>query len=269
MLGRDGLQRTRDEFQRDRPGDRLPFAAFLDHGRDQALIAREPFVGKSVLVGDPAFVHRRILEWHNAQYAVALRLHDQVAAERIMRRHRSAPRELPGPRRVAERLRRERAHGADVDHVAGQLGVHAPTDERDDLRVLAAADHAELHHAGDLLPEAHATRALDAARHFLRRHERSQVLVEDDALGLGIAGRRPPVADREILQLAFAALVADRAVERMVDQQEFHHALLRLLRLRGLRPDLHALGGRGRACGQRLRRLFHLDETHPAVGGDR
>ena len=39
------------------------------------------------------------------------------------------------------------------------------------------------------------------------------------------------VADREVLQLALAALVADRAVERMVDQQELHHALLRLDRL--------------------------------------
>ena len=29
-------------------------------------------------------------------------------------------------------------------------------------------------------------------------------------------------AHRQVLQLALAALVADRAVERMVDQQEFH-----------------------------------------------
>ena len=34
-------------------------------------------------------------------------------------------------------------------------------------------------------------------------------------------------AERQVLQLALAALVADRAVERMVDQQEFHRRLLR------------------------------------------
>src|SRR5260221_328945 len=55
----------------------------------------------------------------------------------------------------------------------------------------------------------------------------SQVLVHHDALGLGVARGRRPVAHGEVLQLAFAALVADRAVERMVDEQELHHALLR------------------------------------------
>src|SRR5881392_3920939 len=47
-----------------------------------------------------------------------------------------------------------------------------------------------------------------------------------------IARGRAAVTDREILQLAFAALVADRTVERMVDQQELHDALLGLERLR-------------------------------------
>ena len=48
------------------------------------------------------------------------------------------------------------------------------------------------------------------------------------------------VADREILQLAFAALVADGTVERMVDEQELHHALLRLYRLRRSGTHDHA-----------------------------
>ena len=34
-------------------------------------------------------------------------------------------------------------------------------------------------------------------------------------------------AHREILQLALAALIADRAVERMIDEQEFHRRFLR------------------------------------------
>jgi hypothetical protein len=36
------------------------------------------------------------------------------------------------------------------------------------------------------------------------------------------------IGDGLVLEVAFAALVADRAIERMVDQQEFHHALARL-----------------------------------------
>jgi hypothetical protein len=36
--------------------------------------------------------------------------------------------------------------------------------------------------AGDLLAEAHAARAVDAARHLLGRDQRAEVLVEHDAL---------------------------------------------------------------------------------------
>jgi hypothetical protein len=93
--------------------------------------------------------------------------------------------------------------------------------------------------------------------------------VEHDALLLAIARRRAAVADGEILQLAFAALIADGAVERMVDQQELHHALLRLDRLLRMRPRFHALGDRRCARRQRLGRLLDLHEAHPAVGGDR
>src|SRR6185503_6370733 len=106
-----------------------------------------------------------------------------------------------------------------------ELAVDRAADEGDDLRVLAAPGHAELHHAGDLLAEAHAPRALDAARH-VGRDEGAQVLVHDDALLFLVARGAAAVADREVLQLALAALVADRAVERVVDEQELHHALL-------------------------------------------
>ena len=54
-----------------------------------------------------------------------------------------------------------------------------------------------------------------------------EVLVLDHALALGVARDVAAEAHREILQLALAALVADRAVERMVDQQELHRRLLR------------------------------------------
>ncbi len=47
------------------------------------------------------------------------------------------------------------------------------------------------------------------------------------ALALGVARDAAAEAHREILELALAALVADRAVERMVDQQELHRRFLR------------------------------------------
>ena len=42
---------------------------------------------------------------------------------------------------------------------------------------------------------------------------------------------------RLILQIALAALIADRAIERMIDQQEFHHAFARFFDQRRLGVD--------------------------------
>src|SRR6266496_4542335 len=168
--------------------------------------------------------------------------------------HGFAPRQLPVARRVAERLGGERADRAQVDDVSGELGVHRLADESDDLGVLAAPDHAELHDAADLLAEAHAARAVDAARH-VGRDERTQALVQHHALLFGVARGALAVADREVLELAFAALVADRAVERMVDEQELHHAVLRVPRVVGARKHFHAFADRRGASGLGLGRL--------------
>ena len=55
----------------------------------------------------------------------------------------------------------------------------------------------------------------------------------------------------------------------MVDQQELHHALARLLHRRRVGLDHHAVAHRHRAGGDRLRRLLHLDQAHAAIAGDR
>src|SRR4029079_18129104 len=133
--------------------------------------------------------------------------------------HGLAARELPVAGAVAEGLGSERADRTEVDHVPRELGIHRAAHEGEDLRVLAAPGHAELHDAGDFLPEPDAARAVDAARH-VGRDERPDVLVYHHALLLLVARSRTAIADGEVLQLALASLVADRAVERMVDEQE-------------------------------------------------
>ena len=100
-----------------------------------------------------------------------------------------------------------------------------------DFHVLATAGGAELLDAGDVLAETHAARAVNAARH-VGGDQRPEVLVLHHALALVETRRVAAEAHGEILQLALAALVADRAVERMIDEQELHG---RLLRADGLR----------------------------------
>ncbi|MPM93031.1 hypothetical protein SDC9_140167 [bioreactor metagenome] len=109
---------------------------------------------------------------------------------------------------------------------------------------------------------------MDAAAHFLGRHQRADALVEHHPLGFVVAARAAAVTHRQVLQLALAALVTDRAVERMVDQEELHHRLLRGFRLVAVGVDHHARSD-GRGAGrQRLGRFLDLDQAHPAVGCD-
>src|SRR5215467_12014018 len=51
---------------------------------------------------------------------------------------------------------------------------------------------------------------------------------------------RVAVVDAELLQAAFAGLIADRAIERMIDKQEFHYPALTFLHQRRVRPNSQA-----------------------------
>ena len=93
-------------------------------------------------------------------------------------------------------------------------------------------------------------------------------------LRLGEAGLAAAVAHRLVLQRALAALVADRAVERVVDEQELHHALLRLVgdRRGELGVDDHAVGDGDRAGRLRLghrRGRCRRRGPRPGTGGRR
>src|SRR5262249_47402578 len=145
-----------------------------------------------------------------------------------------------------------------------------------DLQVLAASDGAELRHAGNFGGEADAARALDAAVHR-RLHQRTEILVLDGAFVLLEAAGVDAIRHGLVLQVAFAPLVADRAVERMIDQQELHHPLARLAHHRRAGLDLRRLALRtrpavahppGAGC-DRLGRARELHQAHAAIARDR
>ncbi len=73
-----------------------------------------------------------------------------------------------------------------------------------------------------------------------------------------------------VLEAAFAGLIADRAVQRVVDEQELHDRPLRLVGVRRGGADdhavLHHLGGAG---GLELAHAFDLDHAHAALADDR
>ena len=229
------------------------------------------------LVGNPFLVDRVIDARQDAHDLAAARIDPDRRAERVHDVDRFGLGVFPRPGMERGRFRGQGADRAKVDDVALQFRGQRLLQIGGDLHVLAAADRAELRNARDLGHEAHAARALDAAVHR-GLDQRTDIFVFDGALVLGEPGRVGAIAHRLILQIAFAALVADRAVERMVDEQELHHALARLARHRRIGEDDRRLAVRAgaeilhrhRAGRGRLRRpAFHLDEAHPAVAGDR
>jgi len=145
--------------------------------------------------------------------------------------------------------------------------VDALFDIGTDFRILATLGRTELLLARDLLAETDTTRAMNTAGH-IGRDQRADILVFDDAFAVVVTRNIPAVAHRDILQLALATLVANRAVQRMIDEQEFHRRLLRSDGLRGFRKNLHALADRCRTGWHRLGRFLHFDQAHAAVGRD-
>ena len=94
--------------------------------------------------------------------------------------------------------------------------------------------------------ETHATVALDAPVHLVI-DERTEVLVAERALREPVAAVVVTGHHRHVLQMALAALVADRAIVRMVHHQPLDDARAEFARFRILDRDARAFGGRRHA----------------------
>ncbi len=65
-------------------------------------------------------------------------------------------------------------------------------------------------------------------RVMIRLDEWPDIFVLNRALVLLVTAGIDAVSLRLVLQIAFATLIADRTVKRVIDQQELHHAFARL-----------------------------------------
>ncbi len=265
------------------PGTRVP-----DQRRGDPVGGRGVAEAPPALVAVPLLVDRRVVAGQTAQHLPATVVGPHRAAGRavLAGRRRGDQVERAGPEPVL--LTGERADRADLDGVAGEVRV-----ERDvplalaDLSVAGALAAEEVvavdvdllaggavHQVdelvpGDLLGEPGAALAEHAAlpvqQHLAGDVDRllvlPLVLVEP---GVGAAG-----AHRLVLQRALTALVTGRAVQRVVDQQQLHHAGLGLGRDRRAELGLHdhALGHRLGTRGDRLALALHLDQALPAGAG--
>ena len=82
--------------------------------------------------------------------------------------------------------------------------------------------HAQFHAACNFLSKTNTACAMDAATHLFHADEGPYIFMKHHAFFFVIAGSTATIAHRQILQLALATLVANRAVKRVVDQQKLH-----------------------------------------------
>ena len=221
---------------------------------------------EAAAVAQPAPVDRVGVDAEVAHELVARRLHDGAAADAARRARALDLLEVPRPGLEAVRRRGQRADRADLHRVAGEVRRERLVRERHHLGLVAALHEADQRVAGDLVGEAGAAVAQDAAL-AVEQHEvadRDRLL--EVALLLDVAALARAVAERLVLQRALAALVAHRAVQRVVGEQQLEDALLGPLRRRRLGVDLHVRRHRDHARRRQLRTAaaVDLDEAHPA-----
>src|SRR6185312_6535128 len=137
-----------------------------------------------------------------------------------------------------------------------------------DERVRAALGEDQLVVLGDLLAEAHAAVAEDAALTVDRDQRTEREWLLEVPLRLDHPGAAKAPAKGDVLQRALAALVTDGTVERVVDEQELDDGVLGVADAIGLGVDDHPVLDRRRARRLELRDPLDLDEAHPA-GADR
>ena len=231
---------------------------------DEAALGVHPLDAVATLVAQPTVVDRLGVDTEQSHEPVRRRLQRTAALHRARVARRLDRVEVPGPRLEAIWLRGQRADRADLHRVAGEVGVEGLLGEVEHLHAVAALDEVDQGVAGDLVGEARAAPALDATL-AVEQHE---IADRDRLLEVPLLLDEPRLAgterERLVLQRALAAAVADRAVERVVHEQELEHAVLDLLHrvaLRVARPCLrHGRGARGREAAH----AFDLDEAHAA-----
>ncbi len=261
-------QPLRRRLDRLGPGRRAQVAALADHRLGDAVGRVDHLVAEAALVAEPPVVDLVVVARQHPHDVLVADGELDVALARAERADRSRVLDVPGAGAEAVGLRRQGAHRAELDDVAVEGGDVGLVVEGPDEGAVAALEQLELLVLGDLLAEAHAAVAEDAALavDLDERGERKRLL--EVALGVGHAAAARAPAHRDVLERALAALVADGAVERVVDEQELDDRVLGLLDAIGLGVDDHPVAHRRRARGLELRDPLDLDQAHPA-GADR
>ena len=162
----------------------------------------------------------------------------------------------------------ESANGTDVHGVARQLVVDGYSWKYIDHRSITSFDDTEFAGTADLIAEAGASCAHDAT--VSPDGDRwPQFLGMPDVLVLDEAASVWSVRIGVILQDALTSLVANRAIQRVVDQLELHDGVAGIHRYFAFGLDLEAICDSLRTGDHWLGRTIALDHADTAIAGYR
>src|SRR4051794_2938526 len=259
------LERRGGLLERPLPGDLAQVAAVAHERRGDPLGRVNRLVGKAALVAEPAVVHLGVVAREDADdLGVVPDRELDVALARAQRAQRTCVLDVPGPCAEAVGGRGERAHRAELDDVAAERRDVGAAVVGAYEGVVASLEEHQLVVLGHLLREADAAVAEDAALAVDRDQRRQLERLLEVALWLDEARAAGAPAEGDVLKRALAALVADRAVERVVHEQELDYRVLSLLDVVGGGVHHHPVLDRRGAGGLELRHALDLDEAHAA-----
>ena len=187
----------------------------------------------------------------------------RLAAIGTMRANRADVLHFPRPRLVAIRATGQRAHRADIDTRTALVALKMIPVRRRNFRRNATVHNPQRAHAHAFITDTHAAVAKNTTRPVVEHH-RAPLFFRHVLLHFGEAALARAVLEHHVLQFALAALIAHRAVQRMVGQQEFQRGLPGLHHGRRFGPHNHALAHRHHARRHQLRGLLNLHQAHAA-----
>ena len=247
------------------------------NGHELTILANERLVEAALhkaidrvarLIARPFLVHVFVDARHGAQHLTATAVEADVGAHGIHHVDGGSVLQFPRPRHEGVGLGCQRTDGAEINNIARELTGDSALKIAGDLHILAATNRADFFNPRHFFGKADTARALDAARHH-RLDERAHILLGHGALVLVIARATTSISHRLILQIALATLIANRAIERVVDEKKLHHPFTRLLHHRTVSLDDLTFGGGQRARRLRLGRTRRdFDQTHAAIARD-